>query len=64
MLLGVGLVGFRHGAVPKWWAAISALLGLVMIIPFLSWAGMGFGFPIGVLVMSIMLLRADARATP
>lgn len=60
LLIGVGVVGVRHGAVPKWWAIISALLGIVMLIPFISWAGMGFGFPIWVLVMSILLLR-DAR---
>jgi hypothetical protein len=57
MLLAVAVVGFRHGAVPKWWAVISALLGLVMIIPFISWAGIIFGFPIWVLVMVILLMR-------
>jgi hypothetical protein len=61
MLLALALVGFRHGAVPKWWAVISVLLGLVMIIPFVSWAGMGFGFPIWVLVMVILLMRGGAR---
>ena len=62
MLLGVGLVGVRHGAVPKWWAIISVILGIVMLIPFISWAGMGFGFPIWVLVMSILMMRANAPA--
>jgi hypothetical protein len=62
LLLAVTVVGLRHGFVPKVWAWISALIGVVMLIPFISWAGAIFGFPIWVLVMSILLLRAQAKA--
>ena len=55
------VVGLRHGFVPKVWAWISAVLGGVMLIPFISWAGAIFLFPIWVLVTAILLLRADAR---
>jgi hypothetical protein len=61
LLLAVTVVGLRHGFVPKVWAWISAVLGVVMLIPFISWAGAIFLFPIWVLVTAILLLRADAR---
>lgn len=63
MLIGVAVVGLRHTAVPKWWAVISAVLGVVMLVPMISWAGMGFGFPIWVLVMAIVLMRQTETPT-
>ena len=63
LLLSVTVVGLRHGFVPKVWAWISAVIGVVMLIPFISWAGAIFLFPIWVLVMAILLLRAHARAS-
>ena len=61
LLIAVAVLGFRCGAVPKWWAWISALIGVVMLVPWISWAGMFFGFPIWVLVMAIMMMRAGAK---
>lgn len=61
LLIALAVVGLRHGAVPTWWAWISAILGVVMLIPMISWAGMLFVFPIWVLVMSILLVRAQGR---
>lgn len=61
LLLAVAVVGLRHGAVPKVWAWISGILGVVMIVPWVSWAGMFFLFPIWVLVMVVMLMRGGAR---
>jgi hypothetical protein len=56
VVFSVTVVGLRHGLVHKVWAWISALLGVVMLIPFISWAGAILLFPIWVLVTSILLL--------
>lgn len=61
LLLAVAVVGVRHGAVPKVWAWISGIVGVVMIVPWVSWAGMFFLFPIWVLVMVVLLMRGGAR---
>lgn len=61
LLIATAVVGIRHGGFPKIWSWITALLGLIMLFPLVSWAGMFFLFPLWVLVMAIMLTRAGAR---
>jgi hypothetical protein len=63
LFFAIALLGFRHGAVPKWWAVITGVLGVVMIVPFVSWS-VGFVLPIWVLIMVILLMRADRAAAP
>jgi hypothetical protein len=63
LFFAIALLGFRAAAVPKWWAVITGLLGIVMIVPFVSWS-IGFVLPIWVIVMVILLMRADREATP
>ena len=58
LFFAIAVLGFRHGAVPKWWAVITAVLGIVMIVPFVSWS-VGFVLPIWVIVMTILLLRSQ-----
>jgi len=58
LFFAIAVLGFRHGAVPKWWAVITAVLGIVMIVPFVSWS-VGFVLPIWVIVMTILLLRSE-----
>lgn len=60
LLVAVGLLGLRHGAVPAWWAWISLVLGVVLLVPPISWAGMFFAFPVWVLVMVALLVRGTA----
>jgi hypothetical protein len=61
LLVATAVVGIRHGAFPKVWSWFTALLGVIMLIPLISWAGMFFLFPIWVLVMVVMLMRGGAR---
>lgn len=64
-LVAVAVVGVRHGAVPKVWAWLTALIGVVMIVPMISWFGFFFLFPPWVLVSAILMLvrgRAEAAA--
>ena len=63
LFFAIALLGFRAGAVPKWWAVITGVLGVVMIVPFVSWS-VGFVLPIWVLIMSILLMRAEHAAAP
>lgn len=58
LFFAVAVLGFRVSAVPKWWAVISGLLGIVMIVPFVSWT-LGFVLPIWVIVMTILLMRGE-----
>lgn len=61
LLIATAIVGIRHGGFPKVWSWFTALLGVIMLVPMISWAGMFFLFPLWVLVMAIMLMRAGAR---
>jgi hypothetical protein len=63
LFFAVALLGFRAGAVPKWWAVITGLIGLVMIVPFISWS-VGFVLPIWVIVMVVLLMRAEHAPAP
>jgi hypothetical protein len=61
LLLSVAVLGIRGDVVPTWWAWISAVIGVVMLIPWISWAGMFIALPLWVLVMVVILMRAGAR---
>jgi len=62
LFIATAVVGFRHGVIPKWWAWITVIVGVAMLVPFISFAVVFVLFPIWVLVMSVMLLRAKAPA--
>src|SRR5581483_2798585 len=49
LLAGVAVLGFRAAAVPRWWAAFSTLVAIVLVIGPIGWAA---------LVTSGLLLRA------
>jgi hypothetical protein len=61
LFFAIALLGFRHGVVPRWWAVITGVLGIVMIVPFVSWS-VGFVLPVWVLVMVILLMRSTQPA--
>jgi hypothetical protein len=42
---------------------ITGLLGIVMIVPFVSWS-VGFVLPIWVIVMTILLMRGERASSP
>lgn len=62
-LIAAAVVGVRHRALPKVWAWLTALIGVVMVVPLISWFGIFFLFPLWVLVSAIlMLVRSRAAA--
>lgn len=61
-LIAVAVVGVRNRALPQVWAWITALLGVVMVVPMISWFGVFFLFPLWILVTAILLLLGQRRA--
>jgi uncharacterized protein (DUF58 family) len=46
---------------PAWLAWITVLLGVLMLIPPIGWAGLLFFFPLWVVLVSVLLVQRAAR---
>jgi hypothetical protein len=46
---GVAVVAFRTAVLPKWWAAFSILIAVVLVIGPIGWAALIFGTPVWLL---------------
>lgn len=57
LMTGVAVLGFRNAAVPRWWAAFSVLVAIVLLIGPIGWAALIFGVPVWTLVTAGLLLR-------
>jgi hypothetical protein len=55
LLLGTAVVSLRTRALPRWWAAVSILLAVWLVIGPIGWLGLLVGVPIWTLVTSIIL---------
>lgn len=62
LVVATAAVGFRHGALPRWLALISAVLGAALILPVAPWVAIMF-FPFRVVAMSILLYRRQGETT-
>jgi hypothetical protein len=60
-LLATGLTAFSTGALPKWLAWISLVLALWLLIVPIGWAALLYGFPIWLIVVSVLLWRSRTR---
>jgi hypothetical protein len=58
LVAAVGLVAILTGALPRWVGWVSLALGLWLLIAPVGWAGLLFGFPLWVLLVSFFLWRA------
>ena len=47
--VGLAVVAFRTGVLPKWWAAFSVLIALVLVVGPIGWAALIFGTPVWLL---------------
>lgn len=54
------IVSFRAGVLPRWLAWASLVLAVAMVVPWVGWAVLIFGFPLWVLVVSVLLWRRSA----
>lgn len=62
LMLGTGMVALRSALLPKWWAWVSFLLALVLVIGPIGWAGLIFGLPVWTLVTTFFLVRRETAA--
>jgi hypothetical protein len=65
-LAAFAIVAWRTRVVPRWWAAFSALVAMVLIVGPIGWLGLIFGTPIWLLGTSLFVLlgsRDRVRAT-
>lgn len=62
LMLGTGMVALRSALLPKWWAWVSFLLAVVLVIGPIGWAGLIFGLPVWTLVTTFFLVRREGVA--
>ena len=61
-LAAVAVVAWRNRVLPRWWAALSGLVAIVLLIGPIGWLGLIFGLPIWTLGTSLfVLLGSRAR---
>ena len=63
-MIGFAVVALRTGAFPRWWAYVTAVIAVVLLIGPIGWAALIFGTPIWVLVTAWSMTRAPAAASP
>jgi len=62
-LAAVAIVAWRTRVLPRWWAAFSGLVAIVLVIGPIGWLGLIFGVPSWTLGTSLFVLfRSPARA--
>jgi hypothetical protein len=62
LMLGAGAIALRSTLLPKWWAWVSFLLAVVLVIGPIGWAGLIFGLPLWTLVTTYFLMRRETAA--
>jgi hypothetical protein len=60
MILAVGLVVVRTGALPKWYGWLSLLYGLWLLILPIGWIGM-IGLPVWILLTTALVWMAESK---
>ena len=60
LLAATAVVALRSAALPRWWAALSILLAVWLVIGPIGWVGLLAGLPVWTLVTSVMLIRPGA----
>jgi hypothetical protein len=58
LLLATGLLVLRGAALPRWVGWISIVLAIWLVIGPIGWLGLILGFPLWVLLVSVLLWRA------
>ena len=57
LLAGTAVVAYRTAVLPKWWALLGALVGVVALIGPIGWAALIWGFPVWLLGTTVFLAR-------
>ena len=62
LLVGASVVSLQNRAFPRWWAVVSILLAVWLLVLPIGWAGLLLGLPVWTVVTSVLLLRGGAVA--
>jgi hypothetical protein len=62
LLVGTAVVAYRTAVLPKWWASLGALVGIVGLIGPIGWAALIWGFPVWLLGTTVFLARKPRAA--
>ena len=57
LLVGGAFAALRTGRLPRWWAIVSILLAVWLLILPIGWAGLLIGVPIWTVITSLLLFR-------
>jgi hypothetical protein len=60
LLVGASVVSLQTGGLPRWWAGVSILLAVWLLILPIGWAGLLVGLPVWTVMTSLLLLRRRA----
>jgi hypothetical protein len=60
----VAVIAFRTGVLARWWAVVSAIMAVTLVIGPIGWAALIFGTPIWTLVTGAMLGLRRTRSAP
>ena len=55
LVVATAVLAFRTAALPRWWASFSILLGIVLVIGPIGWAGLIFGIPVWTIGTTLFL---------
>lgn len=63
LMLGVGAMALQGVLLPRWWAWVSFVLALILVIGPIGWAALIFGLPLWVLGTTWFLARSEPATT-
>jgi hypothetical protein len=61
-LVATALIGLQTRVLPAWLGWVSLVLGVLMLIPPIGWAGLIFAFPLWIVLVSVLLAQRSGRA--
>jgi hypothetical protein len=64
MLAATGVAALRTRVLPAWLGWVSIALAVLMLIPPIGWAGLIFGVPLWIVLVSVLLATRRAPAEP
>lgn len=62
VLVGTAIVAFKTAVLPKWWAWVGTLVGVVALIGPIGWAALTFGLPVWLLGTTVFVARTPRSA--
>jgi membrane protein YqaA with SNARE-associated domain len=63
VLVSTAVVAFRTAVLPRWWAIVSIVIAVVLVIGPIGWAALIFGLPVWTLGTSVLLARTPRTVT-